>query len=386
METNKINYITIQQYLDGTLNKEAMHELEKQALDDPFLADAIDGYSAVNKPAAKQLSLLQSQLQDRIAHLQDDKNRFNFSWTRLSIAAAAALLFVTASMLFWIKTGSESEQLAQQPKQVEVNLMPQDSIAAVISSENAAQSATVVASAETAPEPKKVENEIASLSPSKQQAGARLNATTPLDKDLVNIPATETKQSFAMRAKASAVSTGSVPTVSGKVVSEAGVPIAGASVKLENSGTTGLTNLNGEFKLNDSVGGDLQVASLGFDSKKVKAESGTPVTIQLNENNAALNEVVVGYGSKAIKDSPEPAVGWVKYLEYLKENIALSGKMHSGEIIVTFNVGADNQLSNFKIEKGLDEASNQEAIRLIKNGPVWNLGKNSLARVVVLIN
>lgn len=386
METNKINYITIQQYLDGTLSKEAMHELEKQALDDPFLADAIEGYSHINKPAAKHLSLLQTQLEDRIANLQEDKNRFNFSWQRLSIAAAAALLFVTSSILLWIKTGNQGEYLAQQPKQVDVTLVPQDSISAIISSEKKALS-TAFEKPEPAVKSERAEVEIASLSASKKQATSEVAAGPNSNNDLVSLRATETKQDFAMRSKVLGSSTRSLPAVSGKVVSESGEPIAGASVKLTSSGITTATNEKGEFKLNDSVGGDLRVAYLGFASKTAKVEAGMPVTVQLNPDPAPLNEIaVVGYREqKKLNETPEPVMGLTKYQEYLESNLALKAKGASGEIVLTFNVAENGDLSNFKVEKGLNDALNEEAIRLIKQGPAWKAGKTTAARLSVVL-
>ena len=64
METNKITYALISQYLGGELDEAAMHELERQALDDPFLADALEGYSHAELPAGPHLSLLQKQLEE----------------------------------------------------------------------------------------------------------------------------------------------------------------------------------------------------------------------------------------------------------------------------------------------------------------------------------
>ena len=36
--------LQIRKYLNGELDAAAMHELERRALDDPFLADAIEGF------------------------------------------------------------------------------------------------------------------------------------------------------------------------------------------------------------------------------------------------------------------------------------------------------------------------------------------------------
>ena len=43
----------IEQYLQGKLSPAAMHDLEKAALQDSFLADAIDGYGSTDLSAVK---------------------------------------------------------------------------------------------------------------------------------------------------------------------------------------------------------------------------------------------------------------------------------------------------------------------------------------------
>lgn len=133
MKTNYPDSLTIQQYLEGKLDPEVMHQLEKQALDDPFLWDALEGYSS-NSGAAEGLSILQRQLHERIVHLQENKKVFDLTWQRLSVAAAAAVLFVSAGILFWMNSHRPSEQLAATHKQVEVSVIDKDSVEAAISS------------------------------------------------------------------------------------------------------------------------------------------------------------------------------------------------------------------------------------------------------------
>ena len=48
-----------------------------------------------------------------------------------------------------------------------------------------------------------------------------------------------------------------------------------------------------------------------------------------------------------------------------------------------FLVGADGTLSNFVIEKGLNDLADKEAIRLIKEGPEWKSSGPTEARVTV---
>lgn len=142
----KLNYpdsLTIQQYLEGKLDPETSHQLEKQALDDPFLWDALEGYSAYKDPA-EDLSILQRQLHQRIVHLQENKKVFDLTWQRLSVAAAAAVMFVSAGILFWMNSQHAPEQLASQSqKPVEVSVIDRDSVQVVISSKNNPEASTL---------------------------------------------------------------------------------------------------------------------------------------------------------------------------------------------------------------------------------------------------
>ena len=49
----------IRQYLAGELDDKAMHALERQALDDPFLAEALEGYAGHEPDQSAQLGELQ---------------------------------------------------------------------------------------------------------------------------------------------------------------------------------------------------------------------------------------------------------------------------------------------------------------------------------------
>lgn len=396
METNKINYITIQQYLDGSLDKEAMHELEKQALEDPFLADAIEGYSHINKPATKHLSLLQTQLQERIAKQQENKNVFSFSWQRLSVAAAAGLLFVTASILFWIKGQKAEEQLASNPKQVEVSLTSKDSIPSDASNQEQALASPIP------PAPSPSEKRIVTSKENLKQPALK---EKPLKKEALNTNASnasetleevtivgygaQRKQSVTgsvstiMQGKVAGVSATRNQNITGKIVSTAGEPLPGVSVRLKNKGIATVTNVDGVFELNDSVGGNLTISYIGFDSKEIKAKPGDYLTVALDEDNKSLNEVVVVGYSKQLNEYPEPVIGWNKYKEYLQNSIPANKDLPSGRVVITFKVNPDGELSDFKIKKGLDDVRNQEAIRLIKEGPAWNIGKQTEARVRV---
>ena len=79
-----------------------------------------------------------------------------------------------------------------------------------------------------------------------------------------------------------------------------GQPIIGASIVVQgqrNRGTS--TDLNGRFELQVSEGEILEVSYVGFTTLQQKVSSAKQITIRLNEDNKALNEVVVvGYGTQ----------------------------------------------------------------------------------------
>jgi hypothetical protein len=128
VETNKITYGLIELYLQGKLDEKRMHDLERQALNDPFLAEALEGYAKTDASAASHLSLLQKQLEERIAVQQEQKNAFHFGWQRISVAAAACLLFISASILFWMKGSWNQNKSGDTERKVDVSLMHPDSV------------------------------------------------------------------------------------------------------------------------------------------------------------------------------------------------------------------------------------------------------------------
>lgn len=101
--------IRIQQYLEGLLSKEEMYDMEREALGDPFLSDALEGYRLQAEVNHGKLSLLQQRLAARIEDKYEEKNRFYFTSQRLAIASVAAVLFVLAVVLLWMKATMVSE-------------------------------------------------------------------------------------------------------------------------------------------------------------------------------------------------------------------------------------------------------------------------------------
>lgn len=100
---NNYQLSRIHNYIHGLMGKEEMFQLEKEALEDPFLQDAIDGYRLQNGVDARQLSLLQQRLNRRIENTIATRHAQYYTWQRLAIGAAAGVLFVVLLALLYFK-------------------------------------------------------------------------------------------------------------------------------------------------------------------------------------------------------------------------------------------------------------------------------------------
>lgn len=417
-ETNNLKYNLIQKYLHGQLNPKEMHELEREALEDPFFAEALEGYAALKRTDHPNLSFLQRQLEERISLHEEKKNKFYFTWQRLSVAATAGLLFISASILFWMKGTDSSSRMASSPKQVEVKLTPSDNIGKEDTDVNADQKSVIT------PVPEDKREKIAAYEGREQNAlnggvneGSKrrnkLSKNSSLNnssKAIVAVEPSPPESTFlassvpddisGVRGKLSGIASSASDntfssrtitirgtstlgsSLSGKVVSGFdGSAIPGVAVKIDglSKGTT--TNEQGEFSLADTNERKVLLSYIGYVPKVVDLQPGKPLLVTLDEKSAQLNEIVVtghangiavnGYASKKI-NLAEPAAGWKKYLQYVENNKLLKAEQDTSlSVSVLFNVDSLGRPENLRIESGINERYNNEAIRLIKEGPLW---------------
>lgn len=100
---NNYQLSRIHNYINGLMSQEEMYALEREALNDPFLQDAIDGYNLQEGVDVKQLSLLQQRLTSRVNQQATLKNQRFYSWQRLAIGMTAGVLFVTVCTLLLMR-------------------------------------------------------------------------------------------------------------------------------------------------------------------------------------------------------------------------------------------------------------------------------------------
>ncbi|SFH29313.1 carboxypeptidase-like regulatory domain-containing protein [Pedobacter insulae] len=395
-----IDIDVLEDYLDGKLDAKAMYQVERLSLEDPFVAEALAGLSQSPK-RVESLSLLQKQLQERIAQKPVDKKRWQITSQRLSIAAAAAVLFVTVSLLFWMREKGNREQLAAQaPKSIEVAIPPVST-----NEKSSAELDKVIAAAKANSYAGNVKKTVKKpLAP--VAAPIVEQATVDAPALLTFRAAEEAKKSkvanspmASLQGKVSGLKIGNDKnSVKGFVYGEDKLPIVGAAVTFKGTSIGAVTNEKGEFNLTlDSLvkNSKLNVAYLGFLSKEVNVKKGDNLGIELKADNSSLNEVVV-VGKAPLKRKiasatstvfvrPEPVGGWDKFQTYLIDNnkLLVDKKPIGKHITVSFDLESDGTPINIsaspvlKSAQPLSEGELKEVSRLFKEGPKWVLPNNS---------
>jgi TonB family protein len=195
--------------------------------------------------------------------------------------------------------------------------------------------------------------------------------------------------------------------IKGIVTDQDNNPLANAYLKVNNNKTNFFTDHYGNFKIpvTDTTV-NLSVSMAGYTTYNFhvdKSRDDALQRIRLQPDSKALSEVVVvGYGSqkkrevtgsvstdssRLLTQDAQPVYGWLLYEQYLEKNKKKPEGVAdlSGEVVVSFQVNKKGILSDFKVEHSLAKAFDEEALRLIKEGPPWKLLKGRKSRVTVIV-
>lgn len=119
---NNYQLSRIHNYVTGLMSEEDMYALEREALEDPFLQDAIDGYKLQRGVETKKLSLLQKRLLERVDRRAMEKSQRFFGWHRLTIGVAGAVLFVVVCSLVLFNHFKGTQRQVREVVLMEANL------------------------------------------------------------------------------------------------------------------------------------------------------------------------------------------------------------------------------------------------------------------------
>lgn len=368
-------------YIRGLRKGKEAHRLEKESMQDPFLADAMDGYNQVEGNHEQRIEKLRMQIS---AYSAKKKNTYAITW---SIAACLVIGFGISSYFLFLKKSMTDEVFIAE-ESVPAKL---PEVATPATPTNPATPAAPV----TPRADKKEMSASAVIEPMMEEA---LEQTAELQEVAATMDTSESVSDKKMR-MAKVVTPPNSNIIQGKVTDEKGEPIIGASVAYKGTNIGTITNMNGEFSLVKKEGKkQLTAQFIGYDPVEIPVDTSQTMLIAMNENKQTLNEVVVvGYGTNKNKKSttvvtakeqadkditPQPVIGKRKYQKYLKENLVRPTDEKcaqvKGKVVLTFLVNKEGRPFYIKVKESLCESSDKEAIRLIQEGPDWIYGNKSV--------
>ena len=407
-------------YIRGLRKGKEAHRLEKESMQDPFLADAMDGYNQVEGNHEQRIEKLRMQVS---AHSAKKKSTYAITW---SIAACLIIGFgISSYFLFLKKSMTDEVFIAEESvsiKLAEPAAPPTPAIPATPTVPATPQKEIALATTKVKTDSTPI-SEITARQADKKDMIAKIQATSQpqqgvpvmeevseetaaLQEVVATMDTFESESDKKMKLAKVATILPQNNMIKGRVTDGKGEPLIGASVTYKGTNIGTITNMNGEFSL---VKKDdkkrLTAEYIGYDPVEIQVDTSRTMLIAMNENKQALNEVVVvGYGAKKNKKSttlgsdakvkeqaekeitPQPVIGKRSYQKYLKENLVCPTDEKcaqvKGKVVLTFLINKEGRPFYIKVKESLCESADKEAIRLIQEGPDWIYG-NKLVEVTV---
>lgn len=370
----------LEAYLDGNLDPKTMHKVERASLDDPFVAEALAGLTEAKKRKTS-LSILQKQLQQRVAQKPIEAKRWRITSQRLSIGAAAAVLFVVASTFFFMRERAKQDLLNGQPKTVQVEIAPEKETP---SSEVPITLTETPASTQSIIDQSKVEQAL------KQGSTIAMRKSKPLD-SVISTSGLENARSNSLQEIA--VAKAETERIQLKKSKEA--PAENTVVSL-NSKAEGITTPN------KIANGNANTAILPPELQRIAAQqqqqqANAKVEIDKTpKDNLATEPVastvlaakqngidtVISSANKvsAVFASTQPAIGWdaykTKMYDYIQKN-AKPSKSGIPTVKLSFVVRPNGDVSKIKVVQSAGKYYDDFTIKILKQNGKWTYSRTS---------
>lgn len=401
----------IQRYREGRMTSAERHALEKRALSDPFLADALEGTETIRPEEYAQ------DVAELSAKLQGTKHSL---FTPIRIAAGIVLILGIGSVIYFVNSPDPAPLALQEEK----SQAGPDSVLAAAKADSTTGTMLALSTDTKASESKPGESKVSAAQPAgpaattgeSKSGGSKPAAdkvtTEPvkteaevaeptvartLDEqqkatdvnDVTQAPATGAgakKEAVAERAIASKAIV-SRRMVAGNVSSEEdGTPLPGVNIIVKGTTRGTVTDMQGNYSLElppDQV--KLAYSFIGMETKEVDPGNQPTLNVKMKGDAAQLSEVVVTGQAHRPEDRDDldkpvirlaaPIGGIKAYNKYLENNLhyppAALEKKVKGKVTIKFTVTTSGSLTDFTVVRGLGYGCEDEVVRLVKEGPAW---------------
>jgi hypothetical protein len=396
----------LKDYIQGKRHGEEANRLEREAMNDPFLNDAIDGFDSVE---GDHLSVI-GELEQQIA----GKTRSRKAFVRYLITGIAASMALLVGLSIFMNQENTStptlvqteiqdtihkneitkKYLANQKNEPEVAEISDETEKPIIQAKKAIPAVPkAIAMAEISIQEEEISEQF--INEDKSMSTAHL-----LTEMEVPVLAAAKPENLATNLKTKglqALNASKSYTFTGTIVDETGFPLPGVSIQAANSNFGTISDMDGKFKLEipDTTKTKTLLAKyIGYNPQKIALSSDTQ-TIRMKPDELALNEVVVvGYGRKRIfnrstkttnvdgalqgrvagldTNSKKTTFGEREFRKYFEEN-RRTGICASGEFTLKarFRIDESGKAANIEVISSDCDELKSEFLRLMEQSPLW---------------
>jgi TonB family protein len=446
----------LSRWLSGRITAREEQELDRHAQEDPFLAEALEGYRQHPQgDHAERLAKLK-------ARFRREEERRGFPIWR--IAAAAAILIVAGIALWQVNTNSGRDLAQMEPvpeesaaEAIERDLTPPASYDETMptatepeiarADDQQPDQSTPAAAPTAAPTPKAIpkkpaevpdqygetitQKAPAGLRPANAAEGQAKPATKPSEVILADQTIAEEmeaeKKAEATTAKRAAegisaydevpadvtAAPRTVPLpsedlyviesevlsqrrrnqeIGGRIRLNDGAPLTGATIRLPGSARSAVTDEEGRFSL--TVPRDAEQLQLVYLDQNKFFKVGEKDSFRVDQYVPVLSEAVIArkesvqshsitpQSAKSMADTtavnlllPHPSIDSTAYRQYIQDNLrypeAAKAAGISGTVTLEFSFDPEGRPFNFFLRKSLGYGCDEEAMRLLREGPPW---------------
>jgi TonB family protein len=446
---NNISPETIKAYIAGTLSHAQTHEFEKAMLDDAVLSDLVEGYEIVRDKKVDILKVntsLSERLKNRVGEEQQEIYPL---WKRVPMYARAAsvLLFLGIGAYFLTKNNAfetiekivsvqpsesnnipksappitaENEAIAQensiiskQKMKTEINKIQSKEVIAFEQKKIAepdgsrAKPDTIISMADVDSKSEKLEEKFEKEVIAKSETPKKPEPTTAYETKSSNVavpaaapaPVMQKDEVYARKRYSTSGAESKTGITSNITIlnEDSNKPVPNVSIISEDR-TLGKTDENGRFNLeNARLGNKINLVAPNFENTEIIVNKSSSDLFYIRPKSELI--FIDLKRNKTWKYNPaehpaQPSVSPDEYLDYLQNNLKKSKQAIDNQIVgtveVEFKVNKKGELSDFKITKSLGYGLDEEAIRLIREGPKWlpktQGGETSRQRVRQVVN
>jgi TonB family protein len=430
----------MQEYLEENLPDTQMHQIERHLLDCELCADAMEGLSFMPDPDQVDDSINELKRKVRKRSLREPvlkkkKKKAPLLWRHISVAAATIVMVVGIVLVFRLNGPKKnlSPVSLKEERAIAADQMPATPAPAAqppvysdatpvekskpafsppVSSDKPSNQALF----DSSPRKKAVPESNVSLSPEvaldQIEEQIKNDELVPTQESIQTVPQTvlaeakrEASQPGVLAKKPAPVPSEAIGitqnfvTISGKVAaaSDTTVLLQGVKVTIKGTNKSMLTDYRGRFSMAVPPGSTLLFSLEGMINAEANVANRKTLNVLLKREGMEEDTADIAFVEPVEEDNlsykPQPENGTMSYRNYLKKNLKYpeEARKHNiqGNVRVEFTVMPDGKLAGFMIKRGLGYGCDEEALRLVQEGPAWKPalanGKKVEKRITVFV-